>query len=234
MSNNNETNFRDHLSTYLHEIGKYKVLPKTEVYDLIRKYKEEGDQEAYDKLIRHNLRFVVSVAKSPQYRRKGVELADLISEGNLGLMKAIEKFDVEKGCEFSTYAVWWIVDAIQGVLEKRDSAMMEMAGNKDKYLEIFHEGERINNEFEEKIGRLSAQRDSVNELLQCLQERERDVIILFYGLGGGKEMTLDEVGAATNLTTERVRQIKDSALMKIKTSVLALPQETFNELKNLR
>ena len=228
------SDFGDHLHIYLNEIGKYKVLTKDEVNDLITKYKTTGDQAAYDKIIKHNLRFVVSVAKSPRYRNRGVELPDLISEGNIGLMRAIEKFDVERDCKFSTYAIWWIRDAINSMFEKRAAAMLEDEDGEDRYCDIFHEGERINNEFEEKLARISDQRDSVEELLQCLQERERNILIMFYGLHDGKEMTLDEVGEKTNLTIERVRQIKDNAMMKIKSMVLAMPQDDFNELKSLR
>ena len=236
MSNYNdfkEVTFTDGLTSYFRDISGYRTLSKDEVTDLFSRYRENGDTKAHEDIVRHNLKFVAKIAKG--YRNQGVPYEDLISEGNLGLIHAIEKYDTERGVPFPSYAVWWIRNSMREAIEKRNNAVFDNAENsEEKYYEIFHEGERINEDFERKLDELQERNASVSMLLECLQERERRIITLFYGLNGGKEMTLDEVSDRMNLTIERVRQIKDKAMMKIKSNTLALPENRFEELKRMR
>ena len=224
----------DELTTYFNEIMNIKPLTREE--ECVLAYKiQEGNTEALNKLIYHNLQFVVSVAK--QYRHRGVPFADLISEGNMGLMRAAQKFDPEKGVKFISYAVWWVRNSINECIDsykKNDETvdLDEKISNEDG--SINYKYDTINEDFEEQLNEIGNRRETVDLLLKCLQERERKILIMFYGLNGEGEMTLDEVGAEMNLTNERVRQIKDSALSKLKCSVLALPDEYFNEYKALR
>lgn len=220
------------LKYYLRTISKFRVLTKKETLDLFRRYREEGDMSAQEKLIQHNLRFVITIAK--KFMWSNVPMEDLVSEGNFGLYRAIDKYDVESNVPFVSYAAWWIKDSIQSLIEKRDKAILEVEDAEDKYCEVFHAGEKINEEFERQLDDLQEKKASVDELLKCLQERELKIITLFYGLNGGKEMTLDEVSGELNLTIERVRQIKDRAMMKIKSSALSLPEDEFNYLKKIR
>lgn len=235
MSNNHNdfktVTFPDGLTSYFNDISRYRTLSKDEVSDLFSRYKE-GDNDAHENILKHNLKFVVKIAKG--YRNRGVEFEDLISEGNLGLIHAIDKYDPEKGVPFPSYAVWWIRNSMQEAIEKRNSSMLEVENGSDKYCEIFHDGDKINEDFEKKLDELQERNASVDALLECLQERERKIITLFYGLNGGQEMTLDEVSNRMNITIERVRQIKDKAMMKIKSTALALPEKEFEELKKMR
>lgn len=235
MSTNNdfkEVVFTDGITSYFRDISRYHTLSKDEVVDLFSRYRK-GDHDAHDDILKHNLKFVAKVAKS--YRGQGVSYEDLISEGNFGLMRAIESYEPERGVPFVNYAVYKIRAAMQGCIDRYKGATLIVDENRDeKYCEIFHEGEKINQDFERKLDELQEKHASVDALLECLQERERKIIILFYGLNGGQEMTLDEVSDEMDITIERVRQIKDRALMKIKSSVLALPEKQFEALKKMR
>lgn len=223
--------FDNSLAQYLNKISKYRILPKNETLELFRRYREDGDMRARDLLVEHNLRYVVMIAK--KYYWSDVPIEDRISEGNIGLYKAIDKYNTDMNVPFLSYATWWIKDSIQDLLEKKSKAMLDIEGKEDKYCEVFHAGEKINEEFERKLDEIQEKQASVNELLNCLQERELKIITLFFGLNGGREMTLDEVGNEMNLTIERVRQIKDRAMMKIKSNALSLPEKEFEYLKKL-
>lgn len=234
MSINNdfkEVVFNDGITSYFNDISRYRTLSKDEVTDLFSRYKD-GETNAQEDILKHNLKFVVKLAK--EFRNEGIPFEDLISEGNFGLMRAIEKFEPERGVPFTSYAAWWIKEFMRKAIEKRKGAVLDTENNIDKYCEVFHEGEKINADFERQLDEIQERQSSVESLLKCLQERELKIITLFYGLNGGREMTLDEVGAEMNLTIERVRQIKDKAMMKIKSTALALPEEQYNQLKKMR
>ena len=223
----------DEITTYFNEITKIKPLSREEERELAYRI-QKGDIEALNKLVRHNLQFVVSVAK--QYRHRGVPFADLIAEGNMGLIRAAHKFDPTKGVKFISYAVWWVrnsmiecIDAYQKNDENAD--LDEKISNEDGCFDYKYD--TINEDFEEQLNLIGNRKETVDTLLKCLQERERKIIIMYYGLNGEDELTLDEVGVKLNLTNERVRQIKDNALSKLKCKVLTLPDEHFNEYKSL-
>ena len=258
------------LDKYLQEIGKEDLITVEEEVELAQRIKK-GDQEALEKLTKANLRFVVSVAK--QYQNQGLSLPDLINEGNLGLIKAAEKFDETRGFKFISYAVWWIRQSILQALAEQSRIVrlpLNQVGSLNKINKAFarfeqeHErtpsAEELANELElpkEKVtdtlrvaGRHisvdapfadgednslldvlvntdspNADRGLINEslateverALEILTEREGDIIRYFFGIGCS-EMTLEEIGEKFDLTRERVRQIKEKAIRKLRQS----------------
>ena len=256
------------LDKYLQEIGREELVSPEEEVELAQRIRK-GDQEALEKLTRANLRFVVSVAK--QYQNQGLSLPDLINEGNLGLIKAAEKFDETRGFKFISYAVWWIRQSIlqalaeqsrivrlplnqEGSLNKINKALgkfeqenerqpstEELADMidipKDKIADTLRVSGRhvsvdapfVEGEDNSLLDVLpnddspSADRGLTNEslgteierALQILTVREREIIKSFFGIGC-QEMTLEEIGERLDLTRERVRQIKEKAIRKLK------------------
>ena len=256
------------LDKYLQEIGKEELITVEEEVELAQRIRK-GDRTALEKLTRANLRFVVSVAK--QYQNQGLSLPDLINEGNLGLIKAAEKFDETRGFKFISYAVWWIRQSILQALAEQSRIVrlpLNQVGSLNKINKAFskfeQENERIPSTEEladvleitkEKIAdtlRVSgrhvsvdapfiegednslldvlvnsdspnADRGLINESLSreieralaTLTERERDIIKLFFGIGV-QEMTLEEIGEKFGLTRERVRQIKEKAIRRLR------------------
>ena len=248
------------LDKYLQEIGKEELITVEEEVELAQRIKK-GDQEALEKLTKANLRFVVSVAK--QYQNQGLSLPDLINEGNLGLIKAAEKFDETRGFKFISYAVWWIRQSILQALAEQ-SRIVRLPLKAFARFEQEHERtpspEELATELElpkEKVtdtlrvaGRHvsvdapfadgednslldvlvnpdspNADRGLINEslstevdrALETLTERERDIIKYFFGIGTS-EMTLEEIGEKFDLTRERVRQIKEKAIRRLRHS----------------
>ena len=258
------------LDKYLQEIGKEELITVEEEVELAQRIRK-GDQEALEKLTKANLRFVVSVAK--QYQNQGLSLPDLINEGNLGLIKAAEKFDETRGFKFISYAVWWIRQSILQALAEQSRIVrlpLNQVGSLNKInkasarFEQEHErtpsAEELAAELElprEKVtdtlrvaGRHisvdapfadgednslldvlvnpdspNADRGLINEslatevdrALETLTERERDIIRYFFGIGCS-EMTLEEIGEKFDLTRERVRQIKEKAIRRLRHS----------------
>ena len=267
------------LDKYLQEIGKEELISVEEEVELAQRIRK-GDQEALEKLTKANLRFVVSVAK--QYQNQGLSLPDLINEGNLGLIKAAEKFDETRGFKFISYAVWWIRQSILQALAEQSRIVrlpLNQVGSLNKINKAFarfeqeHErtpsAEELANELElpkEKVtdtlrvaGRHisvdapfadgednslldvlvnadspNADRGLINEslateverALEILTDRERDIIRYFFGIGTS-EMTLEEIGEKFDLTRERVRQIKEKAIRKLRQSSRSIPLKSF-------
>lgn len=264
MEEKNEMNI---ISLYLSDIRNYELLDKDEELELIRKIKEENDEDAKHKLVLANLRLVISVAKKSLGNR--VPLIDLISEGNIGLLKAIEKFDSSKGLRFSTYAVWWIKQHIKKSiinigrdiripsykyeqLSKVNKLMQEYTQKYGENPSLEYISEQLGikvskltilmNEFQdvvsynETIGdniyledilgeednieeniikeeQLSVMKEFVNNVLN---DREREILELRYGIENNKIHTLKEIGEILNITRERVRQIEKKAILKLK------------------
>ncbi|MEI6274337.1 MAG: RNA polymerase sigma factor RpoD/SigA [Prolixibacteraceae bacterium] len=256
------------LDKYLQEIGKEELISVEEEVELAQRIKK-GDQAALEKLTRANLRFVVSVAK--QYQNQGLSLPDLINEGNLGLIKAAEKFDETRGFKFISYAVWWIRQSILQALAEQSRIVrlpLNQVGSLNKinkaYSKFEQEHERrpspeeLADQLElpaEKVAdtlRVSGRHVSVdapfvdgedNSLLDVLinndspnadralideslsreierslatlTEREADIIRMFFGIAS-TEMTLEEIGEHFGLTRERVRQIKEKAIRRLR------------------
>ncbi len=258
------------LDKYLQEIGKEELITVEEEVELAQRIRK-GDQEALEKLTKANLRFVVSVAK--QYQNQGLSLPDLINEGNLGLIKAAEKFDETRGFKFISYAVWWIRQSILQALAEQSRIVrlpLNQVGSLNKINKAFgrfeQENERVPSPEEladmldipkEKVSdtlRVSgrhvsvdapfadgednnlldvlvntdspnADRGLINEslatevdrALDTLTDREKDIIKHFFGIGCS-EMTLEEIGEKFGLTRERVRQIKEKAIRRLRHS----------------
>ncbi len=268
------------LDQYLREISKYSLLKREDEVELAVKI-HVGSAEALDKLVRSNLRFVVSVAK--KYQNQGVSLSDLINEGNLGLIRAAHKFDETKGIKFISYAVWWIRQAIlQALAEqsrivrvplnragtlhrigKRSSALQQELGREPTIDEIA-EGMDIPKEEVAKTLAISrshlsldapltpgednklldyladeespgpddqtferALSNSIEEVLRTLKEREAKILRLYFGLDSQEAMTLEEIGGLLGITRERVRQIKEKALARLRHVSRARSLESF-------
>lgn len=222
--------YSKNIEQYFSEMKHYKTLTQGEEKELGERIRK-GDRKALNKLVQHNLKFVVSIVKN--YRNRGIPFEDLIAEGNMGLIRAAEKFDGTKNTRFITYAVWWIKSYINELFRKDCPEEV----NVDDYVlngkSYESEQNLVNEQFENELVLLSDRNTNVDELINCLRKRERDIIVKFYGLNGSKEMNLDEIGKSLNLSNERIRQIKDVALIKIKTYVLMQDSKTINELKSL-
>lgn len=224
----------EELDTYFEEVKKHKrLLSREEEIELAIKI-QEGDESAVDKLVQHNLRFVINIAKKFRDKYPNVPFSDIISEGNVGLLKAAKKFDPSRNIKFSSYAVWWIKASIKDCIS---DYFNECTVFDDKDWENISESEymydRINDEYEKKLNDMQSRRSAVEDLIQCLEERERKIIMLFFGLGeDAKAMNLDEISKKMSITKERVRQIKDSALVKLKCEALCSSEyETYMELR---
>lgn len=258
----------DSLDKYLQEISKEEMVTPEEEVELAKRI-HAGDADAADRLVRANLRFVVSVAK--QYQNQGLGLQDLINEGNMGLMKAAWKFDETKGFKFISYAVWWIRQSILQALAEQ-SRTIRLPFNQVNYLTKIA---RARNEFEQKNcrqatteelaemtglssdkiiesmvvsenavsadARFSEDEDGalldiipdkdalpadsrveyesikieIGRLLEVLPERARNILKAIYGIGC-REMTIDEIGERYGLTRERVRQIREKSLRRLR------------------
>ena len=258
------------LEKYLQEIGREELLSTDEEVELAQRIRK-GDRKALDKLTKANLRFVVSVAK--QYQNQGLSLPDLINEGNLGLIKAAEKFDETRGFKFISYAVWWIRQSILQAIAEQSRIVrlpLNQVGSVNKINRILSKFEQENERRpsvdeiseqidlpEDKVGeamlantrhvsvdapcvdgednslldvlvnddapmadrQLVAEslRSEISNVLKTLNERERCVIRAFYGIGE-PEMTLEEIGNKYGLTRERVRQIKEKAIRRLRSN----------------
>jgi RNA polymerase primary sigma factor len=220
--------FEQSSQIYFNEISGFKSLSKEEEYSLWEQYRKNNDLSARDKLIKSNLKFVVSVARS--YQGLGLSYSDLIAEGNYGLMKAIDKFDYEKGYKTISYSVWWIKQSILEALKERAGIEgeelpqdFERQYNDDDLPTYEAENETFIDEYDEE-DRLN--QDEIKNIISLLTKdltiREKNIIDKYYGLNNKKSMTLEEIGSEINLTKERVRQILVKAFKKMRSNALKL------------
>ena len=268
------------LEKYLQEIGKVELVSHEEEVQLITRIKK-GDKTAHDRLVKGNLRFVVSVAK--QYQGQGLSLPDLINEGNIGLIKAVGRFDVTRGFKFISFAVWWIRQSIlqaitvharmirlplnkvflnnqiqkaNAILEQhlgRAPSVEELAeqlnmtpavvaaslsvSNRHVSLDVpfsdDEEGTLMDTLENPEAVRTDCQlhhteslKTEITRSMQMLTDRQKETICYFFGIGVDRPMSLEDIGRKFDLTTERVRQIKDKAITKLRTA------KTFNLLRS--
>lgn len=212
------------VETYYGELKKCPPISREEEERLFKLVKQD-DLEARNKILTSNLQFVVDVAKG--YKGYGVSMPDLISEGNMGLTKAIERFDPDRGVKFISYAVWWVRQYIQDSIKKRNNTTSVEVdiddinkNDADNYTDTEDDPESNNvdilvDESQEE----DRNQEAVSHLLGVLNDRERNIITMYYGLGKS-ESTLDEIGAGLGLSKERVRQIKASAIRKMRSEAL--------------
>jgi RNA polymerase primary sigma factor len=260
------------LEKYLQEIGKVDLLKPDDEVELAQRIRQ-GDQAALEKLTKANLRFVVSVSK--QYQNQGLSLSDLINEGNLGLIKAAQRFDETRGFKFISYAVWWIRQSILQALAEQSRIVrlpLNKVGSLNKINKAFS---KLEQEFEreptaEELAELlelqtsevettlsvasrhvsmdapfvtgednslldvlendntsktdsgleytDSLRGEIERSLSTLSERQKDVVNLYFGIGVEHPMSLEDIGSQFDLTRERVRQIKDKAINKLRTT----------------
>ena len=257
------------LDKYLQEIGKVELISAEEEVELAQRIKQ-GDKAALEKLTKANLRFVVSVSK--QYQNQGLSLPDLINEGNLGLIKAAQRFDETRGFKFISYAVWWIRQSILQALAEQSRIVRlplnkigsinkinkayakleqeyEREPNAEEIAEILEITEAEVKESMKNAGRhismdapliqdedntmydvlkseeaptpetellYESLRKEIDRAISTLTPREADVVRLYFGLNGSHPMTLEEIGEKFDLTRERVRQIKEKAIRRLK------------------
>ena len=258
------------LDKYLQEIGKEEMISVEEEVELAQRIRK-GDHKALERLTKANLRFVVSVAK--QYQNQGLSLPDLINEGNVGLIKAAEKFDETRGFKFISYAVWWIRQSILQAIAEQSRIVrlpLNQVGSVNKINKVLNKFEQENERRpsieeisehldlpEDKIDeamsvsnrhvsvdapfvdgednslldvlvnddapmadralRVESLKAEINKALKMLNDRERGVVEAFYGINQ-PEMTLEEIGTKFGLTRERVRQIKEKAIRRLRTT----------------
>jgi len=264
-------NYKDEtLDLYLKEIDTYDLITREEEYQLAKEIKA-GKDEALNKLVRSNLRFVITVAK--RYQNRGLSLIDLIAEGNLGLIKAAQRFDETKGIRFISYAVWWVRQSILQALadqtrvfripinradtihklRRRSNDLRQELGREPTSLEIsegmnmgvdeisqllsvvkspfsldnpvfFGEDDRKllecvsddDNPRPDDVAYENIRTEVIENILGTLKERETIILTLYFGLGDRDPMTLEEIGSILGITRERVRQIKEKALDRLR------------------
>lgn len=228
------TDFERSSIDYFKDINNLSPLSREEEHSLWEKYKKENDMSARDKIIKSNLKFVASVAKP--YIGMGLSYSDLIAEGNLGLIKALDKFDYEKGYKTISYSVWWIRQNILEALKKRNI----INGDEITPSETFDEDDSVDEDdnvttekyvdtFNFDTLKRNDETSIVKDLMESLTDREKRVVTDYFGLDSKEEMTLEEIGKEMGLTKERIRQIKESALKKLRTEALknSITSETF-------
>lgn len=220
------TEYDKSVSRYFNEVAGFKPLSKDQELELWRKYKYNGDLGARDKLISSNLKFVASIAK--QYQGRGLSYADLIAEGNIGLIKALDKFDGEHGYKVISYSVWWIRQTILEALSKRNASDDEdlpceyekpLVTDDDDYKTEMGDDNFLNDGFESN--KEIEQSEAIRFLMEYLNQREKNIITKYYGLDGNKPKTLEEIGMEYGLTKERIRQIKNTSFKKMRSVALA-------------
>jgi RNA polymerase primary sigma factor len=211
-------------AAYFNLIKNTKPLSKKEEKKLWHSFRVQNDLSARERLINANLKFVPTVAK--QFKGCGLPFADIIEEGNVGLIKAIDKFDPKKDNKVISYAIWWIRKCILEAIEKK--GVIEADNIDDLFVNINKDNE-TDDAFNKKTNLTNLNEDNdftldvkqiLNELFDGISEKEKNIISDYYGLNGDDPKTLDEIGEKLNITKERVRQINEKTLKKMRANAL--------------
>lgn len=217
---------------YFDDLKKYKPLTKANEKRLL-KLSKKGNVKAKNEILESNLKFVFDVAK--HYTGRGLSISELISEGNMGLVKAIDKFDEAKDVKFISYAVWWIRQSmLEAIKKKKLLSLVELdstesndiiferkvSDDEDEYVDRMNDVKfsNENEEYKKELG--ENQKEVIEKLLTSLNGREKEIIESYYGLNNQKELTLFEIGKKYKLSSERVRQIKLTAIRKLRSSMM--------------
>ena len=237
--NSYANDFTKTVQTYYKDLKKYNPIPKDKELDLIKQAKK-NNLLAQNTILSSNLKFVFDIAK--KYKGKGVAMEDLIAEGNIGLVKALDKFDTSKNVKFISYAVWWVRQSMKEVIKKRQQQITIEISDEESTTPLtkkcqLHDSEddivlptenMLSNEDEANSLELNnSQNKILNKLLNKLDPRARYIIKSYYGLDK-EEMTLEEIGNELNLSRERVRQIKEKNLRILRSEILLL--DNFEDL----
>lgn len=239
-----KNDFTDSMKFYYQELTAYPPISKERERELMELAKK-GDIEARNEIITANLRFVFDIAK--KYRGHGVDIADLISEGNNGIIKAIEKFDLSKDVKFFTYAVWWIRQGMMAAIERKMKTEATQVNFDDEFPsenqtfdnysggddeEYYYNGNDIEDVGSENYYEYCEEENQkqfvVQKLLATLDDRERVIIMKYFGIEENDDgHNLDEISSEMKLSTERVRQLKVKAINAMRAEVFNMPEANF-------
>ncbi len=216
-----QNDYTDNVKIYYNELKKCVPLDANAERELLIKSKS-GDISARNKIVESNLRFVFDIAR--RFRGRGVSMSDLISEGNIGLMKAIERFDMSKDVKFITYAVFWVkermMSSIKANSSRIDSSLLDDFKDADS-------NDDCNNLIKDKVNDVEdeetshSREDLLDGLMCALNDKEKKIMEFSYGLCGNKEMSFQEIGKKYHISSERVRQIKLRSLDKIRMTAIS-------------
>ena len=216
-----QNDYTDNVKIYYNELKKCVPLDANAERELLIKSKS-GDISARNKIVESNLRFVIDIAR--RFRGRGVSMSDLISEGNIGLMKAIERFDMSKDVKFITYAVFWVkermMSSIKANSSRIDSSLLDDFKDADS-------NDDCNNLIKDKVNDVEdeetshSREDLLDGLMCVLNDKEKKIMEFSYGLRGNKEMSFQEIGKKYHISSERVRQIKLRSLDKIRMTAIS-------------
>ena len=225
--------FTDTVRMYYNDLKRTKSMSRAKEKRLLRQCRQ-GNIKARNEILESNLKFVFDVAR--KYTGRGVAISELISEGNMGLIYAIDKFDESKNVKFISYAVWWIRHSmLDAIRKKRLKSLIEIEEN-ENYEKIYGDGSEddedesvdkcesmfsnVNDEIEKEV--FDEQNKAISNMMETLTEREETIINHYFGINGNEKLNLIEIGDKMGITSERARQIKNQGMRKMRTNALLL------------